>query len=57
VLLVAAALWLDVDEEAPQALTISMSRTAANAMRRCFMADSLTPRIWWLTSKDANRRG
>ncbi len=57
VLVVAAALWLEVDEEAPHALTISMSRTAANAMRRCFMADSLTPRIWWLICKDATHHG
>lgn len=34
----AAALLLEVDEEAPQALTINTSRTAANAMRRCVMA-------------------
>jgi hypothetical protein len=34
----AAALWVEVDEEAPHALTINTSRTAANAMRRCFMA-------------------
>jgi hypothetical protein len=45
---VAAALWLEVDEEAPQALTRSARRTAAMAMRRCLMADSLTPRMWWL---------
>jgi hypothetical protein len=39
----AAALWLEVDEEAPQALTTSMSRTAGNATRRSFMAVSQAP--------------
>lgn len=57
VLLVAAALWFEVDDEAPQALTMSMSRTAARAMRRYLMTDSPTPRIWWLVFKDANPRG
>lgn len=57
VLVVAAARWLDVDEEAPHALTTKMSNEAANAMRSCFMADSLTPRIWWLTWKDAPHPG
>jgi hypothetical protein len=51
---VAATLWLELDEADPHALTISVSRTAASAMRRYLMADSLTPRIWWLAFKDAN---
>jgi hypothetical protein len=37
VLLVAAALWLEVDEDAPHALTINTSKTAPKAIRRCFM--------------------
>jgi hypothetical protein len=57
VLVVAAALWLDVDDDEPHALTISMSRTAARAIRRYLMTDSLTPRIWWLVFKDATHPG
>jgi uncharacterized protein (DUF983 family) len=37
VLVVAATLWLELDEEAPQALTISASSPMASAMRRCLM--------------------
>jgi len=43
VALVAAALWLDVDEEAPQALASRASTTAARAIRRYLMADSGPP--------------
>jgi hypothetical protein len=35
--LVAAALWLEVDDEAPQALTTNTSSTAPSAMGRCLM--------------------
>jgi hypothetical protein len=41
---VAAAVWLEVDEADPQALTISVSRTAAIGMRRCLIGVSLFPR-------------
>jgi hypothetical protein len=54
---VAAAVWLELDEAEPHALTISVSRTAAIGMRRCLIGVSLTPRMSWLTSKDAARRG
>jgi hypothetical protein len=37
VLVVAATLWLEVDEEPPQALTINTSTMAANAVRRCLI--------------------
>jgi hypothetical protein len=57
VVVAAAALWLEVDDEAPQALTINTSSEAPSAMRRCLMADSLTPRIWWLAFQDATRAG
>jgi two-component system, OmpR family, response regulator ResD len=44
---VAAAPWLEVDEEAPQALTTNVSRTAATGMRAFLMG----------VTKDAARRG
>jgi hypothetical protein len=47
VLVSVAALWLEVVEEAPQALTSNESRTAASGMRRCLMAVSRPP-VWWL---------
>jgi hypothetical protein len=34
---VVATLWLDVDEDEPQALTINVSTTAPSGMRRCLM--------------------
>ena len=43
---VAAALWVEVDDDAPHAATINVSRTAAGAMRRCLMVVSLAP---WCT--------
>lgn len=46
VLVVAAALWVEVDDDAPHAATINVSRTAAGAMRRCLMVVSLAP---WCT--------
>ena len=33
----ALVLWVEVDDAAPHALTISVSRTAASGMRRCLM--------------------
>jgi DNA-binding response OmpR family regulator len=47
VLVAAAALWLEVDEEAPHALRIRTSSTAPRAMRRSLIA----------TSKDATHPG
>jgi hypothetical protein len=39
----ATLLVVDVEEEAPQALTISVSRRAATGSRRCLMVSSRTP--------------
>jgi hypothetical protein len=36
----AATLWVEVDEDEPQALTINVSRTAPSGMRSCFMVVS-----------------
>ncbi|HEY4826107.1 MAG TPA: hypothetical protein VIH85_05040 [Solirubrobacteraceae bacterium] len=47
----ALVLWVEVDDDAPHALTMSVSRTAASGMRSCLMvvqdaaADGLLPRI------------
>lgn len=41
---VAATLWLEVDEAEPQALTTSVSSTAPSGMRRCLIGVSLAPR-------------
>ncbi len=59
VLLVAAAFWLEVDEDAPHALTINTSTTAAKAIRRCLMDVSPWPpgSVVRLTWEDAGRRG
>jgi hypothetical protein len=43
VLVVAATLWLEVDEEEPHALTSKVSRTAPSVTRRYLMVVSLAP--------------
>jgi DNA-binding response OmpR family regulator len=54
---VAATLWLEVDEEEPHALRISVSTRAASAVRGCLMVVSVAPGRVWLVIKDAGRRG
>jgi hypothetical protein len=51
------ALWVVVEEAAPQALTSSASRMAAAGMRISFMSISLNPPgFFWLVPEDAARR-
>jgi hypothetical protein len=58
VLLVAAALWLEVvEEEAPQALTTKTSRTAPSAVRRCLMTYSQGRRSPRVASREIWLRG
>ena len=55
--LVALAVWVVVEEAAPQALTSSASRMAAAGMRISFMTISLNPPVFsGLSSEDAGRR-
>jgi hypothetical protein len=56
----AATLWVvEVEEDAPQALTISVSTTAATGSRRCLMVFSRPGWVgigYGLSFKDANGR-
>ena len=49
----ALALWVVVEEAAPQALTSSATTTAAAGMRMSFIGCLPDPRICWLASEDA----
>jgi hypothetical protein len=50
-----AAVWVEVEDADPQALTSSVSSMANAGMRRCFIVVSLPP-SQWLVSEDAGRR-
>ena len=53
----ALALWVEVEEAAPQALTSNASRMAAAGIRMSFMMISLNPPGFaGLSSEDAERR-
>lgn len=51
-----AAVRVEVDDDAPQALTSSVSSTANAGMRRCFIVVSLPPESVMCVSEDAGRR-